>query len=434
MPTDNLVLRHLINLALKLSKNLMLSSGSTACDTTIRNMVKRVARRIFSEGDLELNKVTTSFSLPITQKSAPEYYQLERFLDREEYHARLQTYINAGSVKAEWDRSAGARGQLARVTMIDPNSASDLLGIDLPWKVAVKAIADLEAVMEEGLPVIDQITEAWRYGKAPGGITADKSKQFIDSMRVIKAAKQLGGNSRDILLRRVSAQLFGNTKRIEALARQVAFLLGNSADSDDESVFARLGLVKHPQPLLISGPPSCCIAVTEGNVPLVKPYIGLRPDTIEGVVEEKMQIRQVLTIENLASFNEAAQHLTNPSDLLIIYVAGSPTPSLLSAYKRLLGSIQPSIVRHWGDVDVGGFRIASRLAESAKLMGYQLQLWRMLSTDVPGNQSCKANDLQLNEIATICNQYGWINELERLKKAPFFQEQEFTEWTPPEVL
>lgn len=71
-----------MNLALKLSKNLMLSSGSTACDTTIRNMVKRVARRIFSEGDLELNKVTTSFSLPITQKSVPEYYQLERFLDR----------------------------------------------------------------------------------------------------------------------------------------------------------------------------------------------------------------------------------------------------------------------------------------------------------------------------------------------------------------
>lgn len=420
-----------MNPALKLSKNLMLSSGSTACDTTIRNMVKRVARRIFSEGDLELNKVTTSFSLPITQKSVPEYYQLERFLDREEYHARLQTYINAGSVQAEWDRSAGARGQLARVTMIDPSSASDLLGIDLPWKVAAKAIADLEAVMEEGLPAIDQITEAWRYGKAPGGITANKSKQFIDSMRVIKAAKQLGGNSRDILLRRVSAQLFGNTKRIEALARQVAFLLGNSADSDDESVFARLGLVKHPQPLLISGPPSCCITVTEGKVPLVKPYVGLRPDTIEGVVEEKMQIRQVLTIENLASFNEAAQHLTNPSDLLIIYVAGNPTPSLLFAYKRLLGSIKPLTVRHWGDIDVGGFRIASRLAESAKLVGYQLQLWRMLSTDIPNDQKCEANDLQIKEIAAICNQHGWTNELEGLTKAPYFQEQEFIEWSPP---
>ena len=408
----------------------MTSAGSTACDNTIHRLIKRAARRVFAEGNLAPSEEQLAVSFPATNASLPEYYRLERFADREEYHARLQTFINAGAVSVEWDPSAGERGQLLRVTMTSSMAAANLLGIDLPWDLASAAIRDLKSVAKEGLPAIDHIVDGWRHGKAPGGVAADKASQFVDSMRVIDSAQRMGARDKDLLLRRFSANLFGDTKHIEALARQIAFLLGEP-DNSEEDVFARLGLVKHPQPMLLSGPPSCSVRVGENVVPLVRPYLGLRPDTIDGLQVGNGDIRCILTIENLASFNEAAQDTSNPNDMLLIYVAGNPTPSLLAAYTRLLMSVEPPIVMHWGDIDLGGFRIAARLADTVKTAGYQLDLWHMNPAESATDQNDKASEHKIDQIVVICEKYGWMRELEGFKQHPVFQEQEFISWEPP---
>lgn len=408
----------------------MTSAGSTACDNTIQRLIKRASRQVFTEGNLPPAEEQLAVSFPATKASLPEYYRLERFSDREEYHARLQTFVNAGAVSVEWDPRAGERGQLLRVTMTSSTEAARLLGIDLPWNIASAAIRGLKSVAKEGLPTVDHIVDGWRRGKAPGGVATDKASQFIDSMRVIDAAQRMGARDKDLLLRRLSAQLFGDTKRIEALARQITFLLGE-ADGSEEDVFARLGLVKHPQPMLLSGPPLCDVQVGEEVVPLVRPYLGLRPDIIDGLQVGKGAIRRFLTIENLASFNEAAQDTSNPNDMLLIYVAGNPTPSLLAAYTRLLMSVEPSIVMHWGDIDLGGFRIAARLADTAKSAGYQLDLWHMNPAESAADQNDKASEHKIDQIAAICEKYEWMRELEGFKQHPVFQEQEFISWEPP---
>lgn len=410
--------------------SVMTSAGTTACDDTIQRLIKRAARQVFAQGNLPSAEEHLAVSFPATKVSLPEYYRLERFADREEYHARLQTFINVGAVNVEWDPRAGERGQLLRVTMTSPAAAARLLGIDLPWDLTSAAIRDLKSVAKDGLPAIDHIVDGWRRGKAPGGVAADKANQFIDSMRVIDAAQRMGARDKDMLLRRLSAHLFGDTKRIEALARQIAFLLGE-ANGSEEDVFAGLGLVKHPQPILLSGPPSCRVQVGEDVVPLVRPYLGLRPDTIDGLQVGNEAIRRFLTIENLASFNEAAQHASNPSDMLLIYVAGNPTPSLLAAYSRLLKSAKPSTAMHWGDIDLGGFRIAARLADTAKTVGYQLDLWRMNPVESATEQNGKVSEHKINQIVAICEKYGWMRELEGFKRHPVFQEQEFITWEPP---
>jgi len=408
----------------------MTSVGSSACNSTIHRLIKRTARQVFAEGNLSPAEEKLSVSLPATQASLPEYYRLERFADRKDYHARLHTFINAGAVSVEWDRRAGERGQLQRVTLTSPKTAANILGIDLPWDIASTAIQDLSAVAKEGLPAIDHIIDGWRRGKAPGGVTADKASQIIDSMRVIDAAQCMGANDKDMLVRRLSAHLFGYTKRIEALSRPIAFLLGE-ADGSEEDIFARLGLVKYPQPMLLSGPGSCQVELGEDIVPLVRPYLGLRPDTVKGLQVGSENIGCLLTIENLASFNEAAENASNPNDILLVYVAGNPTPSLLSAYSRLLTSVKPATIMHWGDIDVGGFRIAARLADTAKSVGYQLKLWRMNPADTATDQNNEANKKKIEQIAVICEKYGWIRELEGFEQHPVFQEQEFISWEPP---
>ena len=183
--------------------------------------------------------------------------------------------------------------------------------------------------------------------------------------------------------------------------------------------------------MLISGPMNSRVQVANNLVPLVRPYLGLRPDTIRGLQVTGKPVKFLLTIENLASFNEAAQDTANPDDLLLIYVAGNPTPSLLAAYQRLLSSVKPETVMHWGDIDVGGFRIAARLADSAAEAGHKLELWCMNSTTSTVNPSRKVEEREIQKIGDICERYGWNSEFEGLKKLPVFQEQESMFWKPP---
>lgn len=411
---------------------MMSSSGKVACDKTIRRLIDRVARRLFTEGNLSPSKDELSANFPATQASMAEYYQLERFSDREEYHARLQTYINAKAVIADWDSLAGESGQLARITLISPTAASDLLGIGLPWEIASLAIEKLKATATTSLPSVQKIVEGWQHGKSPGGVSASKSQQFVDALRVIEASEHEGSHEKDVLLRRLSVQLFGDSKRIEALVRPIAFVLNDDRILlEGDSVFANLGLVKHPQPMLISGPSSCAVKLEHQIIPLARPYLGLRPDTLMNLEQNSKSIDCVMTIENLASFNEAAQDESNLDNLLLIYVAGNPTPSLLDAYARIIESISPKSLMHWGDIDVGGFRIASRLADKAKLVGFDLHLWKMNSAEISSERAEVADDRKINEVIQICEKHGWRKELEGLKKHPIFQEQEFTVWETP---
>ncbi|WP_232338755.1 Wadjet anti-phage system protein JetD domain-containing protein [Gallaecimonas pentaromativorans] len=410
---------------------MMLRSGADACDESMRRLIKKAARAVFADGELEPSVEKISVSLPATNSSLREYYRLERFADREEYHARLQIYSNAKAIKVDWDVGAGERGQLSRVTLLDPKVVVGILGEELPWEVASRAIAKIAAVAKEGLPNVDHIIDAWRLGKAPAGVPAERANQLVDSMMIIGAAQKLSEDGQDVLLRKLSARLFSDSKRIEVLSRQLAFLLGEPAETEEDDVFARLGLVKHPQPMLLSGPPDCRIKIEGGAIPLAYPYLGFRPDTIKGLVASNDPIRRVLTIENLASFNEAADCAEKARDLLIVYLAGNPTPSFLAAYNRILKSLETTKVFHWGDIDVGGFKIAARLADSIRAMGYNLHLWRMNPLEVALGRNKFFPEKKIIEASIICDDYGWSEEAEGLRQNPVFQEQEFLDWIPP---
>src|SRR5690606_13241675 len=115
-----------------------------------------------------------------------------------EYHARLQIYSNAKAIKVDWDVGAGERGQLSRVTLLDPKAVGSILGEELPWEVASRAIARIAALAKEGLPTVDPIIDAWRRGKAPAGVPAERANQLVDSMRIIHAAHKLSEGAQDV--------------------------------------------------------------------------------------------------------------------------------------------------------------------------------------------------------------------------------------------
>lgn len=88
-------------------------------------------------------------------------------------------------------------------------------------------------------------------------------------------------------------------------------------------------------------------------------------------------------------------------------------------------------ILHWADIDVGGFRIAARLADSIRSTGHSLKLWRMNPLEVASGQQKTVPKKKIEEALTICEKYGWNKEAEGLWSNPVFQEQEFLDWAPP---
>ena len=343
-----------------------------------------------------------SISIPITRASVKEYYGLASFSERQEYHSRIRKFVSNDSILVEWDLKAGVDVQLKRITIISPSAAAELLAIELPWETAKYSINQIKPLNTVDFPSISRLINEWKHGKQPNKISYKNVHQIIDAIKVINAARELGKEDKDILVRRLSVQLFGNSKRIENLSRQIAFLLGEPGLATD--VFSTLGLVKHPQPMLISGSVNCNIRTDYCSFSLIKPYLGVRPDVLKQVLKGE-KLRCLITVENLASFNEAAEFSDNPQDIMILYVAGNPTPSLLSAYGRVLNSANPDCILHWGDIDLGGFRAAARLANTAKTFGYRLNLWKMNPSQLNHKYLDKVDKRKLHQIQALLIQF-----------------------------
>jgi len=85
----------------------------------------------------------------------------------------------------------------------------------------------------------------------------------------------------------------------------------------------------------------------------------------------------VTTIGNLMNFYTEAKRRQEEACLLF-YTVGMHSPHWLAAYKRLLADVPVCTpIRHLGDVDKGGFRIASVPAAAANASRHLLRPWRM---------------------------------------------------------
>jgi hypothetical protein len=85
---------------------------------------------------------------------------------------------------------------------------------------------------------------------------------------------------------------------------------------------------------------------------------------VEGLLEAG--VRQVTTIENEFPFLAYVEESGGAAGLgrrgeVAVYTAGFPTPSLVTALSSLARRAADASFRHWGDADVGGFRIWSFL-------------------------------------------------------------------------
>ena len=138
---------------------------------------------------------------------------------------------------------------------------------------------------------------------------------------------------------------------------------------------------------------------------MVFPYVGVAPQAVGGLVSAPAW---VLTIENLTTFHLAAEALKGRDDGLVVFTGGMPSPAWVAGFRRLTGDLPASTVfYHWGDIDLGGFRIAARLNEVALPGDSSLQPWLMDLT--MRGQGEEVSETTGNAMRLSAVRIGWLD-------------------------
>ncbi len=184
-------------------------------------------------------------------------------------------------------------------------------------------------------------------------------------------------------------------------------------------------------PLLIKGNITLVVNGQHIEVSGITPYLGIPPDAIEDAIINK-SITYCLTIENLSSFNSYTRTIDDGG--IIVYSNGFPGSKWQLAYKKILQALPMNVsIFHWGDIDIGGFRILQKLQEYATEVNPDLRIHSHLM----GNKDIILKDKEFSFVEKRSLQRmlkSYPSLIQRSADIPFYkQEQEALIPIPPKI-
>ncbi len=385
-----------------------------------RQVLDRLLRRAESA---RLRRADEHVSLSMASaSSAREYIALRSLDELERFHAEIALAERAGAIVVKREGRSGDGSKLLRLSVADLPALARHLGVPLLDEQVAEAMHKLDAWALR-FPVVVDVIEAWRHGRKVRGCGAEAAAELALATKAVAARADDAGHER--ILRRESVRLFGDSKQLEKLTPWLELLFTGELSASGlakEEVWSAIGLRREPQPMLLAG--SGTVELADAVLPLLRPYLGLPVESVRAVATSA---RSVLSIENLASFHDAAQS-PGAASVLLLYTGGMPSPAWRAAYARILSRLSPGLpIHHWGDIDEGGFRIAAVLAAAAQSAGHRLLPWMMSPAELPPDLGMQAKTPTASALAAMlrwADRSGWSDLAAQLQQQPIQLEQE----------
>lgn len=349
-----------------------------------------------------------NIGLRFSSESLPAYSVIGTHAEKEACHGDLLLAERDGAISIEWDRRAGERNQILRIQLLDREALARHLGVVPRWDAVARAAQHLGPHLTE-YPVLEAVLASWRRGAKVRGTGPEDVEAWTYAVAVVSHCRAQVAT--DVAVRRLSAQLTGDSKRVEQLSAPIDVLIQGEVAApvrDPEDVFNELGLVKFPPTFLISG--ALQVRVGDQHVPIDAPYLGFPPSAITAFASCET-VAVLLTVENLTTFHELVGQRQHIPAAVLLYTGGMPSPSWKRVYRLLLTSLPVEArVFHWGDIDAGGFRIADHLAACAGEVGRRVELHAM-SPDIERLDSVSSRralaDAEVSMIEKLCARWNW---------------------------
>ncbi len=360
----------------------------------------------------------------LTATHLKPYTDLRSWQRKQECDETFLAARDAGAVTLQRDKLNPQDGLIERIDLVEVQALARFLGRSTYADHLAQTISQLEPLKAE-FPVILEVIGRWTSMAKVRGLGPQDADAWLDAAKTIRACAARSQAAIAAPVREFSARLFLDSKRIEALTPQLDILLCGSVDDSSRTatqVWQELGLFREEHPVLLAGHVHVARERTTGLIDA--PYMGLPAATIQRVAST---VIEVITIENKTTFHSEAKRRQG-DEVLLIYTAGMPSPAWRAMYGRLLASLPPTTpINHWGDVDEGGFRIASTIAAAASAAGFSLKPYGMSPEDVPLEMRVKASARTLERIHHFACAAGWSELGQAMRQAEFVAEQEALE-------
>ncbi len=376
-------------------------------ETTLGRLLERAERARLSGSTRAIRESFKSLASP--------YWQLN-LDERDRLHERMRAAASAGAIKLEWAKMGGGDRPLEAVVLLD----LDKLANHLRRPTASTTLAQATALLAPWgqHERVQELLAYWAQLKQARLLGPTSASDFVDALRVLDVMREA---KEDRIVRQLSTELFGSSKRLEALSKHLDLLTSEALNAPARhwsEVFSALGLIKEPQPFLVAGLGKLQLT-DQDDCPILRPYLGVANTVVEGYVGTPAWL---LTIENLTTFHQAARELNKNPSGVVLYTAGMPSPSWCKAYIRILTALPGGTpVYHWGDHDEGGFRIAVQLAQCASRAGHSLRPWSM-DAALWQNVGHSAKADQHRSMVRNAARAGWLELSDQI--APVLFEQE----------
>lgn len=394
----------------------------TPVDSYLSKLFRKAQNAASRGGDSQVR-------LPLSPAQFPAYHDTRDLQEAQEYRAQLALAERKGAIKLHLNKRLSAPRDVDAVSVANLKALAEHLRLPL----RIEQLENARTLLDKHVvtfPVISNLISLWEKGKKVRRKDANDAtlEAIHDAITVIQTRRTAVD---DVLLRRESIRLFSDrgrnaSKRIEALGTWLDILLNNDLSPSglsEAEIFSALGLLKEPQPFLI-----CAKAVAHGtgvSSRLFHPYHGLPMASILGFEFEQAP-RCVLSIENKQTFHEFSVLATN-TDVCVVYTGGMPSPAWRQTYTKLLTAVPLSVpIYHFGDLDVGGFRIANVISQTAKASERSLLPWLMDSVILSsGNYKLKtATRSVIKDMQRFSRLIGWDSIADNLDALPGLLEQE----------
>ncbi|MGF0031507.1 Wadjet anti-phage system protein JetD domain-containing protein [Bariatricus sp. SGI.154] len=409
---------------------------------------------LLSEGK---NKVTVHIAFLFTKRNIPEYFN-ESSMEYEEIHTCIKELEERGYLSIVWKR--GKENHIVQKVLLNTNC------VDSVYQ-HLQRMPKSENV-RKNLRMLKRLGEQYRSPVVAALIRylirrleENKSvKEYIElsecekTRRLIQTVASIEENEEECYVREFSIRHFGDSKVFEDMLGIVGKVMrrfgSGYEEMDTHAILAEYSIYHTPNYVYLKGEGILYLereeenltvageddrmllnfgkkgAIQENRIDLgmMQQGIGLSGEDMRFVrIDNKADIKRVITIENLTTFFRWSE-----ADSLIIYLGGYHNSLRRELLKMIYVQMPQAEYLHFGDIDVGGFEILDDLREKTGIdfqpyhMGiHELEIYEKYVKKLTVNDKKRLKQLIEKKKETSCE---FIDVLQYMEEHEIKLEQE----------
>lgn len=189
------------------------------------------------------------------------------------------------------------------------------------------------------------------------------NNDFQELESILLAVKEVMLVETEQFIREFSIRIFKDSKVFHTIQTKVENLLYEYGDfPEKDQILASFNLVKTPTYVNYKGAGKIILSGQTIDLLKLSSDIAISSMMLRDIERIEVLGSKVITIENLTSF-----HRFNEQDFFVIYLGGFHNTVRREFIKKLYSQNPQKQYYHFGDIDVGGFRILEHLKSKTKV-------------------------------------------------------------------